>query len=62
LGCKPIPVVAVGTLPQMVWHVTQGVLSKWGNFPAEGLVARTLTGLLDRNGNRIIGKLKAKDF
>ena len=56
------PVIGRGTLDQMVEYVRTGFDSYWGEFEAEGLVARPLTELLTRRGHRIITKLKCKDF
>ena len=36
--------------------------SQWGDFEAEGIVARTSVPLFDRKGQRIITKIKAVDF
>ena len=34
----------------------------WGDFTAEGLVARPKTELFGRDGKRVITKIKYKDF
>jgi len=39
-----------------------GLRSQWGDFEAEGIVARTKTPLFDRRGERMITKIKAVDF
>lgn len=47
------------------WHggsVKKGLRSTWGDFEAEGIVARTATPLFDRKGERMITKIKAVDF
>lgn len=47
------------------WHggsVKKGLRSTWGDFEAEGIVARTATPLFDRRGERMITKIKAVDF
>ena len=46
----------------MINLVRSGFNSKWGEFKAEGIVARPETELKRRNGQRIITKLKYKDF
>ncbi len=56
------PVIGRGTLDQMVEIVRFGFDSYWGEFKAEGIVARPETELLTRRGKRIITKLKCKDF
>ncbi len=62
LGISTVPVIGVGTLPEMVKAAKSGIVSNWGNFPAEGIVARPTTELFTRGGNRIITKIKTKDF
>jgi hypothetical protein len=62
LGIDIVPVVGRGTLPEMVEFVRHGYKSTWGNFPAEGVVARPSVELKARNGSRIITKLKQRDF
>lgn len=62
LCLKIVPTYTDGPLPKMVDLVRSGVKSAWGDFPAEGLVARPQVHLVDRAGNRIITKLKTKDF
>jgi hypothetical protein len=42
--------------------VEGGLVSAWGNFEAEGIVARPVVPLFDRKGHRIITKIKAVDF
>ncbi len=62
LGLRVVPTYGEGSLPRMVDLVKAGITSAWGDFPAEGLVARPRVSLTARNGNRIIAKLKTKDF
>lgn len=57
-----VPIIGIGTIPQMVKMVKSGFGSTWGDFQAEGIVARPRTELKTRNGKRIITKLKIKDF
>lgn len=40
----------------------EGLKSMWGNFEAEGIVARPVVPLFNRKGERIIAKIKARDF
>ena len=59
------PVIGSGTLHDMVEMAREGFYSAWnpfGQFIAEGIVARPFTELCDRGGNRIITKIKYKDF
>ncbi len=62
LDVEIVPVVGGGTLPSRVEKVRDGTNSFWGGFPAEGIVARPATELCTRDGDRIITKLKFKDF
>jgi hypothetical protein len=60
IGC--VPIIGCGTLLDMVSMVQDNIISKWGNFPAEGIVARPDIELFGRNGHRVITKIKVKDF
>jgi hypothetical protein len=57
-----VPVRATGSLEEGVHQVKQGIQSVFGPFEAEGLVGKPEVDLYDRQGNRIIVKIKAKDF
>ena len=57
-----VPVYGVGPLPKMIDVVRDGITSVWGDFQAEGLVARPAVSLMARSGGRIITKLKTRDF
>ena len=62
LNLEVAPIIGYGTLDDMVSRVKEGFDSRWGDFIAEGIVARPATELKARNGDRIITKLKYKDF
>lgn len=62
LDIPTVPVLGYGTISKAVEMVQKGFDSVWGNFPAEGLVLKPKTGLVARNGHRIITKIKHKDF
>lgn len=62
LGLDVVPVVGYGTLQEMIMRVRDGLASIFGNFFAEGIVARTSEGLLTRSGERIMAKIKRRDF
>jgi len=62
LGLDVVPIIGGGTLSRMVDTARRGFTSNWGNFLAEGIVARPLVELNARNGGRIITKIKTKDF
>ncbi len=61
-GIDIVPVIGKGTLSDMVEMTRSGFNSVWGDFKAEGVVARPETELQARNGQRIITKIKCKDF
>lgn len=62
LGIDVVPIIGTGTLPQMVELAQIGFKSTWGDFIAEGIVARPSTELKTRRGSRVITKIKHKDF
>lgn len=62
LGLDVVPEVLVGTIRQAIDWVWNEVRSSWFDGPAEGLVGVTTSGLRTRNGDRLIVKVKAKDF
>ncbi|NOX47348.1 MAG: hypothetical protein GXO89_10265 [Chlorobi bacterium] len=61
-GLDVVPIIGEGTLKEMVNKAKKGFNSIWGDFAAEGIVARPKTELIARNGLRIITKIKFKDF
>lgn len=62
LDIDVVPIVGNGTLNDMVRLARNGFRSTWGNFEAEGIVARPTVELMTRGGERIITKIKHKDF
>ncbi|MFA5558171.1 MAG: hypothetical protein WDA59_01740 [Methanofastidiosum sp.] len=62
LGIQVVPIIGCGNLHEMVERCNTGFKSQWGDFIAEGIVARPVVELKDRAGHRIITKLKHKDF
>ena len=62
LGIHTVPMIGMGTLYDAIDMVKAGLESKWGDFLAEGIVARPAIDLFDRGGNRIITKIKSRDF
>jgi hypothetical protein len=62
LALDIVPIIGHGTLLDMVAAAKAGLKSKWGNFSAEGIVARPAVELRSRSGHRIITKIKTKDF
>ena len=61
-GLKVAPILGEGTLSEMIEMTRKGFNSQWGEFKAEGIVARPATELKTRRGDRIITKIKHKDF
>lgn len=57
-----VPIIGRGTLADMVARARAGIKSTWGDFDAEGIVARPAVELKTRNGSRVITKIKSKDF
>ena len=57
-----VPVIGNGTLFDFVDIARNGYTSHWGDFTAEGIVARPEVELVTRRGSRIITKIKYKDF
>lgn len=62
LGLDVVPIVGTGTLHEMVAKVKEGFNSQWGDFLAEGIVAKPAVELKARSGQRIITKMKCKDW
>jgi hypothetical protein len=62
LGIAHVPLVYTGSVHDAIKGVTTGLQSAWGEFSAEGLVGQAPQGLLTRGGERILMKIKRKDF
>jgi hypothetical protein len=62
LGIKFVPTIGSGILEEMILLVKTGIPSQFGNFIAEGIVARPEFELFTREGKRIITKAKYRDF
>jgi hypothetical protein len=63
LGVDVVPLVHTGTVHEAIDLVRAGVKSAWNpDRAAEGLVGVTRVGLLNRAGERIVVKVKSKDF
>lgn len=62
LGIRAVPIVGEGTLSEAVERTRVGFNSQWGDFIAEGIVARPKNELMTRRGERIITKIKQRDF
>ena len=65
LNIKAVPLIGYFTINEAIEYVKKGfksTISEDKNLDAEGLVLKTPNGLLFRNGERIITKLKTVDF
>lgn len=62
---KIVPLIGYMTIPEAVEYVRRGfksTIAENKDYEAEGLVLKTTTGLLRRNGERLITKIKTVDF
>jgi len=62
LSIPIVPVVGRGSLHDAITLVRDGMKSAWGNFTSEGVIAYPVVPLRKRNGERIITKIKTRDF
>lgn len=65
LNIKVVPLIGYMTIPEAVEYVRKGfksTIAENKDYEAEGLVLKTTTGLLRRNGERLITKIKTVDF
>lgn len=63
LGLDVVPAMGTWTLNQAVHHVQyRDLKSHWPNAQIEGIVGRPAVDLYNRKGERIVAKVKIKDF
>lgn len=65
LNIKIVPLIGYMTIPEAIEYVKKGfksTIAENKDYDAEGLVLKTTTGLLRRNGERLITKIKTVDF
>lgn len=65
LGLKIVPLIGMMTIQEAIDYVKQGfksTIAENKDYDAEGLVLKTPNGLLRRNGERLITKIKTVDF
>lgn len=63
LGVDTAPVIASGvTLHDLITQVRAGFTSTYGDFTAEGMVARTIEPLYSQRGERLIVKIKPENI
>lgn len=61
-GLRVVPVFGTGSLTWASEQARLGISSSWGDFQAEGLVGKTEPDLFSRKGERIVAKIKSRDF
>lgn len=62
LGIVHVPLIGTFPIAEAIERVTQGHKSNWGDFLAEGLVGRPPMGIMGRDGDRLMLKIKTQDF
>jgi ATP-dependent RNA circularization protein (DNA/RNA ligase family) len=62
MGLEIAPILGRGTIDDAIALTKNGFNSNWGPFRAEGIVMRPEVPLYTRRGERIITKLKMKDW
>ena len=62
LSLKKVHIVGKGTIAEAIELVKKGFNSVIGTAKAEGLVIRPTTELFNRKGERIVTKIKTRDF
>ena len=61
-GVDVVPIIMSGDIGRAVWYIKTKPLSTIGTAPMEGLVGRPCVEVRDRQGRRVIVKVKARDF
>lgn len=61
-GLDIVPIVKEGTLKDIVDYIKTMPKSTWGDFETEGVVARPKIEVFNRFGERVIVKIKCRDF
>ncbi len=61
-GVKVVPIIGFGPLPDAVDTIRRHPMSRLRDAELEGFVCRPAFELQDRRGNRIIVKIKCRDF
>jgi hypothetical protein len=62
LDIEVVPIVLTGTLQEASDFVQEGFKSIYGEADSEGVVGKPVVELFNRRGERIVTKLKHKDF
>lgn len=61
-GIQVVPEIMISTLDEAIAYVKSKPMSTIGTAPMEGLVCKPLIEIRDRMGERIVVKVKVKDF
>ncbi len=61
-GIDLVPTVKEGTLEELIEYVESKPKSTFGDFVLEGIVARPAYVILNSRGERLITKIKCRDF
>ena len=62
LNIDIVPEYKFNSVYHAISEVSKGIISHYGNFNAEGIVAKPIVSLYKNNGERILFKLKTYDF
>ena len=62
LAVDVAPIIGAGSLDKAIEKVKGAMQSTWGSFIAEGIVARPAVTLLTRKNERLLAKIKHRDF
>jgi len=62
LCIKVVPIIGSGSIDAAIAKTSIGFNSTFGNFSAEGIVLKPQVALTNRKGERVITKVKHKDF
>ncbi len=62
LNLRSVRVIGDFALPEAIELVEKGFHSEFGDFLAEGLIAEPVVPMFNRKGERIITKIKTRDF
>ena len=61
-GIQVVPEIMISTLDEAIAYVKSKPMSTIGTAPMEGLVCKPLIEIRDRMGERVVVKVKVKDF
>lgn len=62
LGIDRVPILGNFPVATAIEEITNGFTSTWGEFLTEGFVGRPPMGILARDGDRLLMKVKTVDF